>query len=174
MTQGDRRWSTRTHTDVRGKFDVSELIGYAPGAYDLFHIGHLNILRRAAEHCDRLIAGVVSDEMLLRTKGRAPVVPLAERMEIVRSLRFVDEVHAEVLPDKLDTWRQVGFDVLFKGDDWRGTPKGDRLERDFAAVGVTVKYFPYTMHTSSTLLRRALSAVDAEVTGGRGARALSS
>jgi glycerol-3-phosphate cytidylyltransferase len=132
------------------------LIGYAPGAYDLFHIGHLNILRHAAQHCDRLIAGVVSDEMLLQTKGRLPVVPLAERMEIVRNLRFVDGVHAEVVPDKIDTWREVRFDVIFKGDDWRGTAKGDRLERDFAAVGVEVRYFPYTMHTSSTALRRAL------------------
>jgi glycerol-3-phosphate cytidylyltransferase len=141
---------------------MSGVIGYAPGAYDLFHVGHLNLLRQAAEHCDHLIAGVVSDEMLVLTKGRAPVVPLAERMDIVRSLRIVDDVHAEVVPDKLDTWRAVGFDVIFKGDDWRGTDKGRRLERDFAAVGVEVRYFPYTVHTSSTVLRRALDALDAE------------
>ncbi|MGY1692661.1 adenylyltransferase/cytidyltransferase family protein [Geodermatophilus sp. SYSU D01105] len=139
---------------------MSRVIGYAPGAYDLFHIGHLNLLRHAAEQCDHLIAGVVSDEMLVLTKGRAPVIPLAERMEIVRSLRIVDEVHAEVVPDKIDTWREVGFDVIFKGDDWRGTEKGDRLERDFAAVGVEVRYFPYTVHTSSTALRRALVALE--------------
>lgn len=150
------------------------VVGYAPGAYDLFHIGHLNLLRHAAEHCDRLIAGVVSDEMLRRAKGRLPVIPFAERLEIVRSIRFVDDVHAEVLPDKLDTWREVRFDVLFKGDDWRGTPKGDKLERDFAEVGVEVKYFPYTMHTSSTLLRKALAAIDAEEPVGRVARALTS
>jgi glycerol-3-phosphate cytidylyltransferase len=139
---------------------MTRVIGYAPGAYDLFHIGHLNLLRHARAHCDHLIAGVVSDEMLVLTKGRAPVVPLGERIEIVRSLSIVDEVHAEVVPDKLDTWREVGFDVIFKGDDWRGTPKGDRLERDFAAVGVQVCYFPYTVHTSSTALRRALDALD--------------
>jgi glycerol-3-phosphate cytidylyltransferase len=150
------------------------VVGYAPGAYDLFHVGHLNILRHAAENCDRLIAGVVSDEMLLQTKGRLPVVPLVERMEIVRNLRFVDDVHAEVVPDKIDTWRDVRFDVIFKGDDWRGTAKGERLERDFAAVGVEVRYFPYTMHTSSTILRRALAAIDAGATAGRGARALTS
>src|SRR4051794_22516081 len=79
------------------------VVGYAPGAYDLFHIGHLNILKHAAEQCDWLIAGVVSDEMLLRSKGRLPVIPLAERMEIVSSLRFVDDVHAEEVPDKIDT-----------------------------------------------------------------------
>ena len=150
------------------------VIGYAPGAYDLFHVGHLNILKHAAEHCDRLVAGVVSDEMLLLTKGRAPVIPLAERMAIVGSLRFVDAVHAEVVPDKVDTWREVGFDVIFKGDDWRGSPKGDRLERDFAAVGVRVHYFPYTMHTSSTALRRALAAIEAEAPSSGGARVLTS
>ncbi|MGK5114950.1 adenylyltransferase/cytidyltransferase family protein [Geodermatophilus sp. CPCC 205506] len=135
------------------------VVGYAPGAYDLFHIGHLNILKHAAEHCDRLVAGVVADEVLLQTKGRLPVVPLAERLEIVRNLRFVDAVHAETVPDKIDTWREVGFHVIFKGDDWRGTPKGDRLERDFATVGVEVRYFPYTMHTSSTALRKALAVL---------------
>jgi glycerol-3-phosphate cytidylyltransferase len=140
---------------------MTGVVGYAPGAYDLFHIGHLNLLRHAGEHCDFLIAGVVSDEMLVRSKGRAPVVPLAERLEIVRSVRFVDAVHAEVVPDKLDTWRTVRFDVLFKGDDWRGTEKGRRLERDFAAVGVEIRYFPYTVHTSSTQLRRALAAIEA-------------
>jgi glycerol-3-phosphate cytidylyltransferase len=150
------------------------VVGYAPGAYDLFHIGHLNILKHAAEHCDRLIAGVVSDEMLLRSKGRMPVIPLAERLEIVRSLRFVDDVHAEVVPDKIDTWRDVRFDVIFKGDDWRGPAKGDKLERDFAAVGVQVQYFPYTVHTSSTILRKALAAIDAEEPVGRVARALTS
>ena len=140
---------------------MREIVGYAPGAFDLFHIGHLNILKHAAEHCDRLVAGVVSDEVLLQTKGRLPVIPLAERLEIVRNLRFVDDVHAEVVPEKIDTWREVGFDVLFKGDDWRGTAKGDKLERDFAAVGVAVHYFPYTMHTSSTILRKALATLDA-------------
>ena len=148
------------------------VIGYAPGAYDLFHVGHLNVLRHAADHCDHLIAGVVSDEMLVRAKGRAPVVPLAERMAIVAGLRFVDQVHAEVVPDKVDTWREVGFDVLFKGDDWRGTQRGAALERDLGAVGVRVHYFPYTMHTSSSILRRALAAIDAEDPAGRVARAL--
>ena len=136
-------------------------IGYAPGVYDLFHVGHLNVLRNARSHCDHLIAGVVSDEMAFRAKGRFPVVPLAERLEIVQHCTFVDEVFAETVPDKVDTWRAKYFDVIFKGDDWRGTPKGDKLERDFAAVGVEVVYFPYTVHTSSSQLRRVLDALDA-------------
>ena len=150
------------------------VVGYAPGAYDLFHIGHLNVLKHAAEHCDHLIAGVVSDEMLLQSKGRLPVVPLAERMEIVGSLRFVDQVHAEVVPEKLDTWRELRFDVIFKGDDWRGSAKGDKLEADFAAVGVRVHYFPYTVHTSSTMLRQALNALIPAQSTGRAAGVLSS
>ncbi|GEL94960.1 adenylyltransferase/cytidyltransferase family protein [Cellulomonas composti] len=135
-------------------------IGYAPGAYDLFHVGHLNILRHARQNCDYLVAGVVSDEMLELARGRRPVIPLNERMEIVRHIGFVDRVHAEVVPDKLDTWRELGFDVFFKGDDWRGTAKGIDLEQRFAEVGVEVVYFPYTVHTSSTALRRALALLE--------------
>lgn len=131
-------------------------VGYAPGVYDLFHVGHLNILRRARERCDYLIAGVVSDEMATGAKGKTPVVPTSERLEIVRHIVFVDEAIVETVPRKLDTWREHPFDIIFKGDDWRGTAKGDSLERDFAAVGVVVCYLPYTIHTSSTLLREAL------------------
>ncbi|WP_072313826.1 adenylyltransferase/cytidyltransferase family protein [Agrococcus sp. Marseille-P2731] len=139
---------------------MTRRIGYAAGAFDLFHVGHLNLLRHASERCDELVAGVVSDEMLRQVKGIEPVIPTLERVEIVHSIRWVDRVHVETVPDKLDTWRQVGFTHFFKGDDWRGTEKGLRLEREFAAVGVEVVYFPYTAHTSSTALRRALARLD--------------
>jgi glycerol-3-phosphate cytidylyltransferase len=138
---------------------VASRIGYAAGAFDLFHVGHLNILKRAKAQCDFLIAGVVSDEMLELSKGRRPVIPLAERLEIVGSIGCVDQAFAETLPNKLDTWRELRFDIFFKGDDWRGTRKGLELEREFAAVGVEVVYFPYTIDTSSTLLRQALAAM---------------
>ncbi|WP_417554981.1 adenylyltransferase/cytidyltransferase family protein [Microbacterium sp.] len=134
-------------------------IGYAAGAFDLFHVGHLNILRRARENCDRLIAGVVSDEMLRAVKGIEPVIPTAERAEIVRSIVYVDDVYVETSPNKLDAWEDVRFTHFFKGDDWRGTEKGLRLESDFRMVGVEVVYFPYTAHTSSTRLRHALDAL---------------
>lgn len=133
-------------------------IGYAPGVYDMFHVGHLNVLRRAKEQCEYLIAGVVSDEMCRLAKGRDPIVPQSERLEIVRHISYVDDAVLEVVPNKVDTWRTVGFDAIFKGDDWRGTAKGRQLEADFAAVGVEVVYFPYTVHTSSSLLRRALAS----------------
>ena len=134
--------------------------GYAPGAFDLFHVGHLNLLKHAKSRCDFLIAGVVSDEVLRTQKGVTPVIPLAERLEIVRNIRFVDDAVAAVVPDKLDIWRELRFDVFFKGDDWRGTEQGERLEREFAAVGVEVVYFPYTLSTSSTALRRALDSIN--------------
>src|SRR6202008_1862670 len=110
-------------------------IGYAPGAFDLFHVGHLNLLRSAKRRCDYLIAGVVSDEMLKLSKGITPVVSLEERLEIVRSISLVDKAVAADVPHKIDMWRELRFDVLFKGDDWKGTEKGARLDRDFAAVG---------------------------------------
>ena len=141
---------------------MSTRIGYAAGAFDLFHVGHLNLLKHARSARDFLIAGVVSDEMLELAKGRPPVVPLAERLEIVRHISFVDHVHAETLPDKLDTWEALRFDVFFKGDDWRGTEQARRLEERFSKVGVEVVYFPYTLNTSSTLLRRALEALAPE------------
>lgn len=140
-------------------------VGYAAGAYDLFHIGHLNILKHAKSQCDWLIAGVVSDELCEATKGQRPVVPLDERLAIVQSVKYVDAAVAEVLPDKLATWEQLKFDIFFKGDDWRGTARGRDLERRFARVGVEVVYFPYTAHTSSTQLRLALAVINKNQVG---------
>ena len=133
------------------------LVGYVPGAWDMFHIGHLNILLRAREQCDRLIAGVVTDEALYAAKHKYPIVPLDERMDVVRELTVVDDVVTDFSSNKLEVWDRVRFNVLFKGDDWRGTAKGLKLEADMATVGVQVRYFPYTAHTSSTLLRSILA-----------------
>jgi glycerol-3-phosphate cytidylyltransferase len=134
-------------------------VGYAPGIYDLFHVGHLNVLRESRKFCDHLIAGVLSDEMAQRTKGTIPVIPAAERLDIVSSIRFVDQAVVEDVPHKLEMWERLAFDVVVKGDDWKGTDKGDKLEADFAAVGVAVAYLPYTQRTSSTMLREVLQAV---------------
>ncbi|MEU4384413.1 adenylyltransferase/cytidyltransferase family protein [Promicromonospora sp. NPDC023805] len=141
------------------------VVGYAPGAWDMFHVGHLNVLRHARDNCDYLVAGVVDDEMLELAKGRRPVVPVIERAEIVRHVVYVDEVFVETQPDKIETWRRRPFDLFFKGDDWKGTAKGRDLERRFADVGVDVVYFPYTVHTSSTVLRRALELLEGDATG---------
>lgn len=140
------------------------VIGYAPGGWDLFHIGHLNVLRHARMQCDYLVAGVVDDDMLELSKGRRPIVPTIERAEILAHITFVDEVFIETQPDKVQTWRERPFDVFFKGDDWQGTPQGMELERRFGELGVRVCYFPYTVHTSSTALRRALRLLEAPAT----------
>lgn len=137
---------------------MSDVIGYAPGAYDLFHVGHLNLLRLAKARCDVLVAGVVSDEICVRTKGTRPLVPLEERLEIVRSIDVVDAVHAETTADRREAWHAIGFQRIFKGSDWKGSEKGIALERLLAPMGVEVVYLPYTMHTSSTLLRRAVAS----------------
>jgi glycerol-3-phosphate cytidylyltransferase len=134
-------------------------VGYAPGVYDLFHIGHLNILRTSKMHCDYLIAGVLTDDKAARIKGITPMVPEAERIEIVRHISFVNDAVFEDAPTKLEMQERLGFTLIFKGDDWKGTKKGDALEREFATVGVEVVYLPYTMHTSSTELRRAIRSL---------------
>ncbi len=134
------------------------VLGYVPGAWDMFHIGHLNILKRARQNCTRLVVGVVTDEALFQAKGKYPVVPLAERMEVVAAMDIVDAVVVDFSSSKLAAWEKVHFDVLFKGDDWRGTAKGDRLEAEMSSVGAVVHYFPYTAHTSSTALRQILAA----------------
>jgi len=136
--------------------DPGDVVGYVPGAWDMFHIGHLNILLRAREQCDRLVVGVVSDDELTRVKGRPPIIPLSERVEVVSEFGIVDEVVVDYATDKREVWARVGFDVLFKGDDWRGTTKGARLEQQLAEVGAALRYFPYTAHTSSTRLRALL------------------
>jgi glycerol-3-phosphate cytidylyltransferase len=136
---------------------MSEIVGYVPGVFDLFHVGHLNMLRQARRRCDVLVAGVVSDEVCELSKGISPTVPLEERVAIVDAIGIVDATYVEVTTDKRDAWREVGFHRLFKGDDWKGLPKGDRLERQMAEVGVDVVYFPYSLQTSSTALRRHLA-----------------
>lgn len=139
------------------------IVGYAPGVYDMFHVGHLNILRRAKRECDYLVVGVVSDERAAAVKGRLPVIPFEERAELVSALDLVDEVVIDDSVDKTEMWHRVRFDVIFKGDDWRGTPKGLALEHGMALVGARVSYFPYTQHISSTKLRALVDSANLEV-----------
>lgn len=132
-------------------------IGYTTGVFDLFHIGHLNILRRAKMNCDYLIVGVTTDELCEQRKKKPPIIPFNERIEIVQSIKFVDEVVAQENMDKFGAWENIKFDVMFVGDDWKGTPAWNKLEEEFAKVGVEIVYFPYTKHTSSTKLRKVLN-----------------
>ena len=134
------------------------VVGYASGVFDMFHVGHLNILRRARLDCDYLIAGVVVDEVVEQIKNQRPIVPLFERLEIVQSIRFVDEAVPDDTIDKFEMWERLKFDVFFKGDDWRGTPRGDQLEANLTAVGARLCFLPYTPDTSSTTLRKLITA----------------
>ena len=132
-------------------------LGYTAGVFDLFHIGHLNVVRRAKENCERLVVGVTTDELVFRLKGKYPIIPFEERIDIVRNIKCVDDVYAEATDDKFDALNDLGFDVTFKGDDWKGTPKWLALEKEFAARGVSVVYFPYTQQTSSTKIREIIN-----------------
>ncbi|MFH4451959.1 adenylyltransferase/cytidyltransferase family protein [Vibrio owensii] len=131
-------------------------IGYTTGVFDMFHVGHLNILRRAKLECDYLIVGVTSDELSESAKNKRPIIPFQERMEIVESIKFVDEVVPQTNYDKFEAHNNIGFNVMFVGDDWKGSSKWNVLEEEFKNRGVDIIYFPYTNHTSSTILRNKL------------------
>ncbi|WP_367362420.1 adenylyltransferase/cytidyltransferase family protein [Mesotoga sp.] len=130
-------------------------IGYTTGVFDLFHIGHLNILRRAKERCEYLIVGVTVDE-LVSYKNAEAIIPFAERIAIVESIKYVDRVVPQVNMNKMEAWENLRFDVMFVGSDWKGTDKWNEFERQFASVGVDIVYLPYTEGTSSTKLRDLL------------------
>lgn len=137
------------------------VIGYTSGVYDLFHIGHLNLLRNAKGMCDKLIVGVTTDE-LVSYKNKKAVIPFHERMEIVRSSRYVDSVVPQENMNKFEMWKKLKFDVMFVGDDWYASDKWEELEKQFKEVGVRIVFFPYTKGTSSTLLNETLKKLRSE------------
>ncbi|MGL5749959.1 MAG: adenylyltransferase/cytidyltransferase family protein [Paraclostridium sp.] len=132
-------------------------VGYTTGVFDLFHIGHLNILRQAKKQCEKLIVGVSTDELVWNYKQKVPVIPYDERVEIVSSIKYVDKVVPQVDRDKFSAWENIRFDVMFVGDDWKGSPLFIEVEYKFKQVGVDIVYFPYTQGTSSTILRKKVS-----------------
>ena len=134
-------------------------IGYTTGVFDLFHIGHLNILKRAKLECDYLIVGITTDELALSAKKQKPVIPFQERMEIVESIKFVDEVVPQTNYNKMEAWNNLKFDRMFVGDDWKGTKEWIKIEKDLGQYNVEIIYFSYTIHTSSTMLRNILKKI---------------
>lgn len=134
-------------------------IGYTTGTFDLFHIGHLNILKNAKHYCDSLIVGVTTDEMVCKYKKSQSFVPFTERIVIIESIKYVSTAVPQVNLNKFEAWEKYKFDVMFVGDDWKGSDSWIEYEKQFKEVGVTIIYFPYTKHTSSTKLRAALDAV---------------
>ena len=131
------------------------IIGYTSGVYDLFHIGHLNMLRNAKSLCDKLIVGITTDE-LVAYKNKKAVIPFIERMEIVRSIKYVDAVVAQEDMDKFKLWEKLKYDVMFVGDDWFKSVKWNKLDAQFNEIDVKIVYFPYTKGTSSTLINEIL------------------
>lgn len=125
-------------------------IGYTTGVFDLFHIGHLNILRRAKEQCDYLIVGVSTDMLVEQYKHKKPVVPQDERFAIVQAIRYVDQVVWQETMDKKEAWKRLGFDVLFHGDDWKNSAMYNQYEEMFRDSPVSVVYLPHTKDVSST------------------------
>lgn len=130
-------------------------MGYTTGVFDLFHIGHLNLLRKAKETCEYLIVGVSSDD-LVKYKHKKPVIPFEERIEIVKAIKYVDKAVVQENMEKMAAWEKYRFDVMFVGDDWKGTDKWNKFEEEFKKIGVDIVYFPYTKGTSSTLLNQVL------------------
>lgn len=128
-------------------------IGYTTGVFDMFHIGHLNILKRSKEKCDYLIVGVSTDEIVEMYKHKKPVIPFDERIKIVEAIRYVDEVVPQKSMDKFEAWKNLHFDVLFHGDDWKGTTMYDEIEEKLKKVGCDMVFLPHTEGVSSTLLR---------------------
>lgn len=133
-------------------------IGYTAGVFDLFHIGHLNLLKNAKGMCDKLIVGVTTDQ-LVNYKGKQPMIPFEDRIEIVRNIQFVDAVVAQDDMDKLTMCKKLKADYLFVGDDWYNTDKWNKYEKEFDQVGIEIVYFPYTSGVSSTQITKALKAV---------------
>jgi glycerol-3-phosphate cytidylyltransferase len=131
------------------------VLGYTTGVFDLFHIGHVNVLRNAKSLCDRLIVGVTVDELVLYKNKRA-VIPFDERIDIVRACRYVDLAVPQESMDKIDAWQRYKFNVMFVGDDWYKNERWKALDGEFSTLGVRIVYFPYTKTTSSTLINQTL------------------
>lgn len=132
-------------------------IGYTTGVYDMFHIGHLNIIKRAKEECEYLVVGVTTDDLCFQRKHKYPIICEEDRMEIVRAIKYVDKVIPQNTMNKLESVKALGADVVFVGSDWQGTPEWDKYEEEFARVGCSVVYLQHTDGISSTILRERMN-----------------
>ena len=135
-------------------------IGYTTGVFDMFHIGHLNILKKAKEQCDFLIVGVSTDELVMEYKNKKPIIPYEERFAIIESIKYVDKVVPQTTMDKLKAWETLHFDAVFHGDDWKGSKLYDSIEKELKNVGCDLVFLPHTDGTSSTMLTQKLEQID--------------
>lgn len=137
-------------------------IGYTSGVFDLFHVGHLNILKRAKEQCEYLIVAVSTDELVSSYKNKTPVIEFAERASIVEAIKYVDKVVPQEDRNKMGAYDKYKFDAMFVGDDWKGSPLWNQLEKDLSEKGSGVVYFNYTKQVSSTFLKEVLNKIHKE------------
>ena len=128
-------------------------VGYTQGVYDMFHIGHLNLIKNAKARCKKLIVGVNTDALVEKYKSHKTVIPEDERVEIVKNIKDVDEAILVETLDKMVLYRKLLFDVIFIGDDWKGNARWEKTEKQLATHGVDVVFLPYTHNISSTILR---------------------
>jgi len=135
------------------------IIGYTSGVYDLFHIGHLNLLNNAKKMCDKLIVGVTTDELMLDYKKKKSVIPYKERSEIIANIKSVDVVVPQETMNKFEAWQRLNFNIVFVGDDWYKTPKWELIEKDLKHENIKIVYFPYTKGTSSTIINDTLAKI---------------
>lgn len=132
-------------------------IGFTDGVYDMFHVGHLNMIKEAKKHCDYLIVGVHSDEIVEGYKNRKTVINENDRREIIEAIRYVDKAVINRTRDKMELFKEHNFDVVFIGDDWKGTERWNNFEKILAEVGIAVEYIPYTKGISTTQIREKLA-----------------
>jgi len=132
------------------------IIGYTTGVYDMFHIGHLNILRRAKEQCDYLIVGVSTDDLVQHEKNKTPIITFENRCKIVEAIKYVDKVVPQHDKNKFAAWERYHFNKMFVGSDWKGTDIWNKYEKQFAPIGVEIVYLDHTDGISSTMLREIL------------------
>ena len=137
------------------------IIGYTAGVYDLFHIGHLNLLKNAKGMCDKLVVGVTVDD-LVTYKGKHALIPYEDRLEIVRSIKYVDAAIPQLDMNKVEACRKLGASYLFVGDDWFNTPKWNDYEKQAEEYGIKIIYFPYTQGISSTKINEALKSLQTD------------
>ena len=133
-----------------------KVIGYTTGVFDMLHIGHLNVIKRAKEQCDYLVVGVSTDELVRAEKNKTPVIPFEERLELIRALKYVDDAVPQKDKNKMAAWERIHFNKMFVGSDWKGTDTWKAYEKQFEAVGVEIVYLPYTDGISSTQLTKLI------------------
>lgn len=137
-----------------------KIIGYTTGVYDMFHIGHLNILKNAKKQCDYLIVGVSTDETVKKYKNKVPIIPFEDRIEIVSAVKYVDKVVPQESMDKMEAWKKYHFDILFHGDDWKNSDMYNKIEQDLTEVGAKVVFLPHTPGVSTTILTEVIRKND--------------